>query len=67
MEPTKLNINMPTELRRKFKAICAENGDTMTDVLLDCARQYIRKHQVQPDRTADSRAPYVTKMPEADD
>lgn len=31
----------------------------MTDVLLECARQYIKnKGQSWPDRTADTRAPY---------
>ena len=60
METIKLTINMPVEVQRELKSLVALEGTTMTDVLLDCAKDYIRKRRQQPDRTQEERAEYKT-------
>lgn len=40
----RLNINITTELHRKFKTACAQTGKPMTDVLLELVQEYVDEH-----------------------
>ncbi len=48
METKRMNMLVPRELHDRFKAACAARGERMTDVLLECIDQYVKKHGVQP-------------------
>ena len=39
-----MSIVIPPELHRAFKTACANQGQQMTDVLLEAIRNYIAKH-----------------------
>ncbi len=43
-ESKRLNINIDLELHNAFKAATAARGENMTDVLLDCIRDYVGKY-----------------------
>jgi hypothetical protein len=40
---SKLNINFPEDLHKRFKAICALKGDKMTDIVVWLVREYVKK------------------------
>ena len=41
---TVLKINIPEEVKRKFKSLCAAEGMSMRDKLLEYMREEITKH-----------------------
>jgi predicted DNA binding CopG/RHH family protein len=41
----RLNINIPTELHRRFKSTTAAQGLEMTDVLLEFIEKYVAKNE----------------------
>jgi hypothetical protein len=43
-EIKRLNMNVPVSLHNAFKAATAARGENMTDILLDCIKDYVAKH-----------------------
>lgn len=41
-ELVNVTFKMPKELRRQFKIVCAENGETMTSVFVAIAREAVK-------------------------
>ena len=44
--PKRLNVNITTELHRRFKSATAAQGLEMTDVILQFIEQYVAKNGV---------------------
>ena len=44
----RMNINVEVNLHDAFKAATAAQGVNMTDILLDCIKDYIKKNGVTP-------------------
>jgi hypothetical protein len=42
-EIDKITINIPIALKRKFSIECIVQGKTMTDVLLEAIRNYVKE------------------------
>jgi len=45
-----MNLNVPIELRNRFKSITAAQGKNMSDVLLEFIQSYVAKHASKPKR-----------------
>lgn len=39
----KLNINFPEDLHKRFKAVCALEGQRMTDIVVKLVQDYVEK------------------------
>jgi hypothetical protein len=46
----RMNLNVPIELRNRFKSMTAAQGKNMTDVLLVLIQSYVAKHSSKPKR-----------------
>jgi len=40
---SKLNINFPDDLHKRFKALCALEGQKMTDIVVKLVKEYVEK------------------------
>jgi metal-responsive CopG/Arc/MetJ family transcriptional regulator len=40
---SRLNLNIPDELHKRFKAICALEGKEMTEVVVRIVQEYVEK------------------------
>ncbi len=43
-----MNLNVPVDLHNSFKAATAQQGQNMTDVLLEFIENYVVKHSPKP-------------------
>jgi len=39
----RINLNIPEDLHKRFKAICALKGDKMTGIVVRLIREYVEK------------------------
>jgi hypothetical protein len=39
----KLNLNFPEDLHKRFKAVCALEGQRMTDIVVRLVKEYVEK------------------------
>jgi ParG len=46
----RMNLNVPVELHNSFKSVTANQGQNMTDVLLEFIKAYVEKHTLKPKR-----------------
>lgn len=53
----RVGLEMEKDLHRQLKVKTAQEGTTMSKVLIDCARAYINS---PPDRTSEEKATYQT-------
>jgi hypothetical protein len=44
----RMNLNVPVDLHNSFKAATAQQGQNMTDVLLEFIENYVVKHSPKP-------------------
>jgi ParG protein len=49
----RMSINIGASLHRAFKVATAAQGTTMTDVLLEFIREYVKKYSVNPDNNKE--------------
>ncbi len=47
-EVKRLNLHVPIELHKAFKAATAARGENMTDVILAAIQKYVKDHPLQP-------------------
>jgi ParG len=52
----RMSINIAASLHRAFKVATAAQGTTMTDVLLEFIREYVKKYSVNPAHNNKERA-----------
>ena len=45
MNKSRLPVDIPTDLKNRFKAYTASNGETMTDVIVDLIKIYLAKER----------------------
>lgn len=50
--------NVPRRLKTKLKSICALNGKTMQDQILDLIEDFVKQNV--PDKPMKKRKPYIT-------
>ena len=46
-EVRRLNLHVPIELHKAFKAATANQGKNMTDVILEAIQKYVKDHPLQ--------------------
>lgn len=44
----RMNLNVEVSLHNAFKAATADRGENMTEVLLECIKDYVAKYGVAP-------------------
>jgi len=47
---SRLNLNIPDELHKRFKAVCALEGNEMTRVLVKLVKDYVEKFEKKSKR-----------------
>jgi hypothetical protein len=55
MEKIRVGLEMDKELHRQLKVKTAQEGTTMSAILIECAQQYVN---APPDRTTETREDY---------